>query len=238
MLMNKEVHPASIPQDTRELRLEQAWTREAIRATLKVAYPGWKPGVAQAHHPHLLPLCDTIIVSGGVLTHAPRPGQAALMVLDGLEPIGVSTLVLDAHGLAPALGRVAAVKPLAAVEALDSGALVNLATVVTPVGHARRGDTILKVQVTYDDGGTFSVEVDYGDLEVLPLPPGQQAVLELRPLRRFDVGLGGPGKAGKRRVSGGLAGLIIDARGRPLHLPSEPELRQSQIQKWLRDVGG
>jgi len=183
-------------------------------------------------------LCDTIIVSGGVLTHAPRPGQAALMVLDGLEPIGVSTLVLDAHGLAPALGRVAAVKPLAAVEALDSGALVNLATVVTPVGYARRGDTILKVQVTYDDGGTFGVEVGYGDLEVLPLPPGQQAVLELRPLRRFDVGLGGPGQAGKRRVSGGLAGLIIDARGRPLRLSSEPELRQSQVRQWLRDVGG
>jgi hypothetical protein len=237
-LINKEVHPTSIPQDVRELRLAQALTREAIRGTLELAYPGWKPGAAQAHHPHLLPLCDTIIVSGGVLTHAPRPGQAALMVLDGLEPIGVSTLVLDAHGLAPALGRVAAVKPLAAVEALDSGALVNLATVVTPVGHARRGDTVLKAQVTYDGGGTFSVEVAYGDLEVLPLPPGQQAVLELRPLRRFDVGLGGPGKGGKRRVSGGLAGLIIDARGRPLRLPSEPELRQSQVRQWLTDVGG
>lgn len=238
MLINKEMHPASIPQDARELQLAQAWAREAIRATLETAHSGWKPGVAQAHHPRLLPLCDTIIVSGGVLTHAPHPGQAALMVLDGLEPIGVSTLVLDAHGLASALGRVAAVKPLAAVEALDSGALVNLATVVAPVGHARHGDTILKVQVTYDDGGTFSVEVSYGDLEVLPLPPGQQAVLELHPLRRFDVGLGGPGKAGKRRVSGGLAGLIIDARGRPLHLSSEPELRQSQVRQWLGDVGG
>jgi hypothetical protein len=238
VLINKEMHPASIPQDAREMRLAQAWAREAIRATLNVARPGWRPGVAQAHHPHLLPLCDTIIVSGGVLTHAPRPGQAALMVLDGLEPIGVSTLVWDAYGLAPALGRLAAVKPLAAVEALDSGALVNLATVVTPVGHARPGDTILQVQVSYDNGGTFSVEVGYGDLEILPLPPGQQAVLELRPLRRFDVGLGGPGKAGKRRVSGGLAGLIIDARGRPLRLPSEPEQRQSQLRQWLRDVGG
>lgn len=238
MMINKEVHPTSIPQTARELRLAQAWAREAIRATLKAAYPGWKPGVAQGHHPHLLPLCDTIIVSGSVLTHAPHPGQAALMVLDGLEPIGVSTLVLDAHGLAPALGRVAAVKPLAAVEALDSGALVNLATVVAPVGQARRGDMILKVQVTYDDGGTFSVEVGYGDLEVLPLPPGRQAVLELQPLRRFDVGLGGPGKVGKRRVSGGLAGLIIDARGRPLHLSSEPKLRQSQVRQWIRDVGG
>jgi hypothetical protein len=52
------------------------------------------------------------------------------MVLDGLQPIGISTLVLDTYGLAPALGSVAAIKPLAAVEALDSGGFVNLATVV------------------------------------------------------------------------------------------------------------
>ena len=237
LLINKEMHPVSIPQESRELWLEQALAREAICRTLQVARPGWKPGAAQSYS-HLLPLCDTIVISGGVLAHAPRPGQAALIVLDGLEPIGVSTLVLDAHGLAPALGNVAAVKPLAAVEALDSGSFVNLATVVAPVGHARLGDTILKVQVAYDDGSKFSVEVRYGDLEILPLMPGQQAVLELRPLRHFDVGLGGPGKGGKRRVSGGLAGLIIDARGRPLRLPSDPKQRQAQMRQWLWDAGG
>jgi hypothetical protein len=237
LLINREMYPVSIPQEPRELWLEQALTREAIRTTLQIAQPGWKPGAAQPY-PHLLPLFDTIVVSGGVLAHAPHPGQAALVVLDGLEPIGIATLVLDAHGLAPALGNVAAVKPLAAVEALDGGGFINLATVITPVGQARHGDTVLKVQVTYDDDSTFSVEVNYGDLEVLPLPPGQQAVLELRPRRGFDVGLGGPGKSGKRRVSGGLVGLIIDARGRPLTLSSDPEQSQAQVQQWLWDVGG
>jgi hypothetical protein len=237
-VINKEMHPASIPQEPRELWLEQALTREAVRTALETARPGWRPDAAQPY-PHLLPLCDTIVISGGGLTHAPRPGQAALIVLDALQPIGISTLVLDKYGLAPALGSVAAVKPLAAVEALDSGGLVNLATVVTPVGgHARLGDTVLRVQVTYDEGSTFSVEVRYGDLEVLPLLPGQQAILTLRPLRHFDVGLGGPGKGGKRRVSGGLAGLIIDARGRPPRFSSDPEQRWTQMQQWLWDVGG
>ncbi|MFL7795035.1 MAG: glutamate mutase L [Anaerolineae bacterium] len=239
MLINKEIHPASIPQDTRGLWLEQALVREAIRGALDVARPGWRPGAAQPY-PHLLPMCDTIIVSGGVLVNTPRPGQIALTVLDALQPIGVSTLVLDKYGLASALGGVAAVKPLAAVEALDSGGFVNLATVVSPVGRARPGDTILRVKMTYDDGSGFSVEVQYGNIEVLPLLPGQQAVLELRPTgrHRFDVGLGGPGKGGKRRVNGGLAGLIIDARGRPLRLASEPEERQVQTRQWLWDVGG
>jgi hypothetical protein len=237
LFINKEMRPVSIPQEPRELWLEQALAREAIRTTLKIARPGWETGAARLDS-RFLPLCDTIVISGEVLACAPRPGQAALIVLDALEPIGVSTLVLDAHGLAPALGSVAAIKPLAAVEALDSGGFVNLATVVTPVGHARHGDTILKVGVTYDDGSTFGVEVHYGDLEVLPLLPGQQAVLELRPLRHFDVGLGGPGKAGKQRVSGGLVGLIIDARGRPLRLPRDPKQRQLQMRQWLWDMGG
>jgi len=238
LLINKEMRPTSIPQVQRELWLEQALAREAIRTTLGVARPGWKAGAAQPY-PHLLPLCDTILVSGGVLAHAPRPGQAALIVLDALQPTGVTTLVLDEYGLAPLLGSVAAIKPLAAVDVLDSGGFVNLATVVTPVaGHARRGDTILKIRMTYDDGSSFSVEVHYGDLEVLPLLPGQQATLELHPLRRFDVGLGGPGKGGKRHVNGGLAGLIIDARGRPLRISGKPERRQTQMQQWRWDVGG
>jgi len=237
VFINKETHPISIQQEPRELWLEQALAREAIRATLEVARPGWEPGSAQPYS-HLLPLCDTIVIGGGALAHAPRPGQVALIVLDTLEPIGVTTLVLDSYGLAPALGNVAAIKPLAAVETLDNGGLVNLATVITPVGHARRGDTILKMSVTYEDGSTFRVEVRYGDLEVLPLLPGQQAVIELHPLRRFDVGLGGPGKAGKRRVNGGLVGLIVDARGRPLRHPNRSDRQQEQMKKWLWDVGG
>lgn len=239
-LINKSTHPLSIPQTLSELWLDQALAREIIRASVMASQARWEPGEAQPY-PDLLPLCDTIVVSGGVLAHAPRPGQTALIVLDALQPIGVSTLVLDARGLAPALGSIAAVKPLAAVEALDGGGFTNLATVVTPVnpkGNASPGDLALKIQVTYDDGSSFDVEVQHGDLEVLPLPPGKQAVLELHPQRGFDVGLGGPGESGERQVNGGLVGLIIDARGRPLSLPDALEERQEQIQHWLQDMGG
>jgi hypothetical protein len=231
------MHPASVYQDHGEMWLNQAMAREVIRAALAIARPGWEPGDA-APYPSLLPLCDTIIVSGGALAHTPRPGQAALVVLDALEPIGVCTLVLDVYGLAPALGNVAAVKPLAAVEVLDSGAFVNLATTVSPVGRARRGEVVLKVRVTYDDGSIYETAVRYGDLEMLPLQPGQEALLELNPSRRFDVGLGGPGKGGQLRVSGGLAGLILDARGRPLRLPGKARLRQSLARRWLWHMGG
>lgn len=238
LLITKRMHPASIPALNRELWVEQAVACASIRSTLETARPGWKPSAAQPY-PDLTPLCDTILVSGSALSQAPQPGQVALVVLNAVEPIGVSTLVLDTYGLAPALGNVAALKPLAAVEALDAGGFTNLATIVAPVGgKAKPGDTVLQVSVSYADGSELEVEVGYGSLEVLPLPLGQEAVLELHPRRGFDVGLGGRGKAGKRRVSGGLAGLIIDARGRPLPTSYEPEKQAERMQQWLYDVGG
>ena len=239
MLINRESRPWTVPQEPEELWLEQAVTREVICEALRTAQPGWQPDGAQPY-PALIPMFDPILLSGGVIANAPRPGQVALIALDAIQPVGISTLLLDMYGLAPVLGGVARLKPLATVETLDSGSFVNLATVVTPVGVARKGDVILRVRIQYEEGGSLEIEVPYGSLEVLPLPPGQEAVLELRPIRRFrfDVGLGGPGKGGRRRVRGGLVGLIVDARGRPLRLPKDPAERQAQVQQWLWDVGG
>jgi hypothetical protein len=237
LLFHRALWPASVPQETEELWLEQGIVREMIRETLQTARPNWRPGKAQPY-PHLSPLLDPILIGGGVLANAPRPGQVALMVLDAVEPIGITTLLVDAHGLAPVLGAVAMLKPLAAVETVDNGGLINLATVIAPVGIARKGEIILRIRVHYEKGGQLDVEVPYGSLEVLPLSVGEEAVLELRPRGRIDVGLGGPGRGGKRRVRGGLVGLIVDARGRPLRLPADPYARMAQVQQWLWDVGG
>jgi len=236
VLHYRALWPASVPQEAEELWLEQSIVREVIREAIHAARPAWRPGKAQPYS-QLTPLFDPILVGGGALAAAPRPGQLALMVLDAVEPIGISTLLLDIHGLAPVLGAVAMLKPLAAVEVVDNGGLVNLATVIAPVGTARKGEVILRIGVQYEKGGSLNIEVPYGSLEVLPLPPGEEAVLELRPRGRIDVGLG-PGRGGKRRVRGGLVGLIVDARGRPLQLPADPYTRMAQVQQWLWDVGG
>ncbi len=236
LLIEKEAYPSSIPQIERDLWLEQAVAREAISRTLDLARPGWQPGVAEVY-PGLMPLCDTIVVAGGVLGKAPRPGQAALILLDALQPIGISTLVLDADGLAPALGNVAKIKPVAAVEVLDAGGLTNLGTVVSPVGESRPGDTVLTMRVSYDSGRELDIEVRHGDLEIVPLPVGQEAVLDLSPRGGFDVGAGGRGEGGRWRVSGGLVGLIVDARGRPLRLATETEQRREEMRQWLSTVG-
>ena len=115
--------------------------------------------------------------------------------------------------------------------------LIPLGTVISPVGRAKQGDTILKVRIIYDDGGKLDVEAHYGEIEVWPLLPGQHAALELRPQRRFDIGLG-LGQGGTVHAVGGRVGLVVDARGRPLRLPENPERCQRVLNRWLWDVGG
>ncbi|MEW5830178.1 MAG: hypothetical protein AB1846_14890, partial [Chloroflexota bacterium] len=59
----------------------------------------------------------------------------------------------------------------------------------------------------------------------------------LQPLQRADIGFG-PGRSGTVKVVGGTMGVVIDARGRPLDLPTDPVRRRELLKKWLWTVGG
>lgn len=234
---NKGLYPRSIPMDLTELHIEHAMARQTLRTALAWARRSW-PANARGSRPDLLPWFEPILASGAVFAQTGKPGRAALILLDALQPTGVTTLVLDPYGLAPALGAAAAINPVATVQVLESGSFVNLATVISPVGRARLGDPILNLKMVPEVGDEIRMEVRYGSLERLPLPMGRGAKVTLTPLRHFDIGLGGPGRGGSIRVAGGPLGLIVDARGRPLVLPTKPDKRQEMNQKWLWDMGG
>jgi len=108
---------------------------------------------------------------------------------------------------------------------------------VAPVGTAREGETALTFRLNYEDERTLEVEVAYGSLEIIPLPAGRTATLELRPSRRFDIGLGTKGLAGTTKVEGGIIGIIVDARGRPLPIAEDAAEQQARMQRWLWDMG-
>jgi hypothetical protein len=198
--------------------------------------PRWSKGPSRLY-PDLLPKFHLIVGSGGPLTNTSSHGQAALLLLDALQPVGVTGMVLDKLRLMAPLAAVAMVNPLAAAQVLERDSLLNLGTVVAPVGTAREGEVALTFKIKYDDGRSLEVEVPYGSLEVIPLPGGQTADLELRPTRRFDVGLGTKGQAGSTKVEGGVIGIIIDARGRPLPIAQDPAEQRARMQRWLWDMG-
>lgn len=82
------------------------------------------------------------------------------------------------------------------------------------------------------------VEVMTSNIEVIPLRPNEQALLTLYPSPTVDVGLG-PGERARaaEEIDGGLVGLIIDARGRPLTLSTNEKERQARLLQWMQALG-
>lgn len=234
---NKSLYPSSLPATEEEMAIEQALARQALNSATRLAGRGFPAGVTPAGD-GLLPWFEAIIASGSVVAQAPKVAQAALLLLDGLQPCGVTTLVLDQNQIAPALGAAAAINPLLVVQVLESNAFLHLGTVIAPVSHARPGSPILRLKMAYESGHEASLEVKQGALEVIPLPAGQTARLQLQPLHRSDVGMGAPGRGGGLKVLGGALGVIIDARGRPLALPADLNRRKELYRKWLWTLGG
>jgi uncharacterized protein (TIGR01319 family) len=236
-LYDKARHPGTIPVEPEELHLEYALARGCLRLALDTARAAWPPGAA-GNFGTVMPPLEPVLVSGATLGRAPRAGFAALAILDAVQPTGITTLVLDPHNLLPTLGVLGGAVPLAAVQILESGSFANLGTAVSPIGRSRPGRPALRFQLERDGTGErLDGVVRYGDLAVLPLEQGEQGKLTLRPERGFDVGFGGPGRAGAVRVSGGAVGLILDARGRPVELSRDPGRRREQNHKWLWDIG-
>jgi hypothetical protein len=234
-LYQKSLYPQCIPATREELFIEQAIVRQNLLLATQMMVQRL-PG-RYRRRSGLLPLFEPILAGGAALTNAPSLGQKLLMLLDGLQPAGITTLVLDQNNLLSMLGVAAEVNSLLPVQVMDAGALSYLATVVSPVSNADYGTPIVRVKLIREDGTAMTSEVNMGNLQILPLDSGQTARLELRPLRNADVGLG-PGHAGALDVIGSSLGVVIDARGRPLHLPSHAAERIKLHQKWLKTVGG
>ena len=231
-IYNKALFPNSLPITANELAIEQSIACQAILLAVKQASKAY-PSDVLGSLPGLLPGFEPIIASGSVITKAPTRGQALMMVLNGLQPTGITTIAIDRNNLAASLGAAASVAPLLTIQSLDSTNFVNLCTIISPVGKAPTGTPILRVRMTDSEGHETELEVRQGSMAVIRLPTGQAGTLHLTPLHRFDVGMGGLGRGGTVKVIGGLFGVVIDARGRPLRLPVEPSRRRDILNKWL-----
>ena len=105
---NKALYPASVPTTPEELALEYALTSQLISTAIKLAH--WDPPARMGGNiPGFLPPFETIIASGGVFSNAPTRGRVLLTLLNALQTVGWTTLVLDQNQMAPMLGAAAEV---------------------------------------------------------------------------------------------------------------------------------
>ncbi|HEU5317757.1 MAG TPA: glutamate mutase L [Chloroflexota bacterium] len=224
------IAPAALPETPEELLLEHAFAREALRLLLADLPKGVAGGAAG------LPPVDLVIGSGGPLAGAPRLSQAAMILLDAVQPEALTQLALDRATALPLLGHLGASAGHANVgAALERDGLLNLGLCIAPIGSGREGETAVRVEVAFATRSPVTVEVPFGAIEVVPLGIGERASLKLWPSRDFDVGLGrGNAATPRAEVEGGAVGIIIDARGRPLALPDAREKRQAKLLQWLQ----
>ncbi len=245
-IRNKMIRPTTIPSTLEELKLEQAIAREALRLALEhhrsmaVGLKGVQQertisdAFAQSRTGETLVSMmelNLVVGSGGALSHAPRRAQAALMLLDAFQPEGITRLTVDSIFMMPHLGVLTEVHPEAAYEVFEKDCLVHLGTAIAPTGIGKDGSRCVKVKISRKDGSSAETSVPFGDIQVLPLPVGESAIATIDPERGFDVGAG-PGKPLEAPVEGGLSGVIIDCRGRPLALPEDDKRRMELLRKW------
>lgn len=235
-LHQKSLYPNSIAATKEDLAISQAIAKESLLLSMQTARKDFPKNIATIK-PNLTPLFEPILAGGSVLSDASRPGQSLLLLLDGLQPVGITTIILDQNNLLPLLGVAASQNNILPVQVLESGAFLSVGTVVSPVASARYGASILKARLSYDNGAEAPIDLKMGSIETLPLGNGETGKLTIQTARGVDVGFG-PGRGGTIPISGGALGVVFDGRGRPLDMPSDPARRRDLIKKWNWTLGG
>lgn len=257
-IRNKMIRPTTIPQSLKELMVEQAIAREALRLAfiqhteLAVGLKGvqqartiadtFKQSGSGATLVDMLKL-DILVGSGGVLSHAPRRSQAAMMLIDAFLPEGVTRIAVDSIFMMPQLGVLSAVDDpdledsakRAAVEVFNKDCLIHLGTCVAPAGAGKPGKHCLEMEAELPGSAPIHQKFAFGDVAVFPFPWSEKkAKAVLKPARGFDVG-GGPGKDVEVEIEGGVTGIVVDCRGRrPFVIPENEADRVAWLERWTK----
>jgi hypothetical protein len=253
-LMNKMIRPTTIPQTLEDLIVEHSVAREALRLglahhrTIATRLKGvqtqrtisdmFDQAVEDTYVQMMV--IDILAGTGGLLSHAPRRVQSMLILTDAWQPEGVTKMFQDSVFMMPHLGVLSTVYREAAWSIFDKDCLVRLGTCIAPAGtiagdvKARaRGERVMTVELTFPDGETVEEELNFGEVKLIELPERQEAKAVIKPARNFDMGEG-PGHSVERTIMGGVAGVLLDARGRPIYLPEEDDDRTELLVKWFR----
>ncbi|SYZ73878.1 conserved hypothetical protein [Candidatus Zixiibacteriota bacterium] len=252
---NKMIRPTTIPQSMEELIFEQAIAKEALRlafiqhksfATVlkgvqqqRTIADAFEQTASGATLVNMMTL-DLLVGSGGVLSHAPRRQQSALMLIDAFLPEGVTRLAVDSIFMMPQLGVLSTVHKQAATEVFNKDCLIHLGTCVAPSGEVKKPGPMMDYKITLPDGKTEAGTLEFGKMKLIKLGIGDKglplrAKAELEPHRGLDLGKGKGAKV-ETELPGGVVGIILDGRGRPFVLPEDDHIRVEKLKEWMIEL--
>jgi len=250
---NKMIRPTTVPQSLEELFIEQAIAREALRLSFKqhkefaVGLKGVQKErtISDAFDQsgsgeslvNMMDL-DLLVGSGGVLSHAPRREQSAKMLIDSFMPEGITQLAVDSIFMMPQLGVLANIdkKNLgeearnAALEVFNKDCLIRLGTCISPIGNVKTGTTVLSVKLEFSDKKVIEKDIQKNQLYRIKAEY-EPIKAEIIPHKKMDIG-SGAGEPINTTIYGGLVGIIMDGRDRPISIPTDPKERLSYLNDW------
>jgi len=246
-LMNKMIRPTTIPQTLEDLIVEHSVAREALRLglqhhrTIATRLKGVQiertisDMFDQALEETYVKMMNIDICAGtgGLLSHAPRRIQSMYILTDAWQPEGITRMFQDSVFMMPHLGVLSTVYRDAAWNVFDKDCLVRLGTNIAAAGTGKTGEHVMTVDLEMPNGDIVKEELSLGDIKLVKLTELEEAKATIIPGKEYDVGAG-PGKELEATVSGGVAGVMLDARGRPIYLPEEEDKRKELLLKWFK----
>jgi uncharacterized protein (TIGR01319 family) len=247
-LSNKMIRPTTIPQTLEELIIEHSIAREALRLglghhkSIATRLKGMKLGdgmdrgsffdqeLAETYIDMLT--LEIIAGTGGLLSHAPDRIQSMMILTDAWQPEGVTWLFQDSVFMMPHLGVLSTVYRDAAWNIFDKDCIVRLGTNIAPKGMITQVSEVMNVSLTDPDGAEFQQTVRGDEIKRIKLPEGVEVDALVEPARGLDVGAE-PGQSLEAKVMGGIGGVILDGRGRPIQLPDEANARRGLLREWF-----
>jgi uncharacterized protein (TIGR01319 family) len=254
-LRNKMIRPTTIPQTLKQLIVEHAVAREALRLGLEHHKLIARPLLGAKREQSIEERLDSQLRSGtyinmsnvewvggtgGLLSHAPRRVQSMLTLIDGFGVEGVTKLFQDSVFMIPHLGVLSTVHRKAALEIFEKDCLIRLGTCVGFSGKLTPDDygkEVASLKITMPDGEVLEREIEYGTIQKIELEEGKTAEIEGKVASPFGLST----KEGNDRnfnikVEGGVVGVLIDARGRPVDLPGDDDARQTKLREWFTNL--
>lgn len=254
-LRNKMIRPTTIPHTLKQLIVEHAVAREALRLGLEHHKLIARPLLGAKREQSIEERLDSQLRSGtyinmtnvewvggtgGLLSHAPRRVQSMLNLIDGFGVEGVTKLFQDSVFMIPHLGVLTTVHRKAALEIFEKDCLIRLGTCVGFSGKLKPDDygkEVATLKITMPDGEVLDKQIEYGTIQKIELEEGKTAEIEGRTSSPFSLTTKeGTDRNFKIKVEGGVVGILIDARGRPVDLPEDDDARRTKLREWFTNL--
>ncbi len=229
-IANKSLDPTDNPRSESDYRIEHAIAREALSMALhqhrQMHYNTVKVGFldklsradrdkfemvfeyAREEEKYFFAPSDVdvLIGAGGIFAHAANHRQSAIVLIDAIQPKGITEIWIDRHFITPHIGILSTLEQKSAEHLLASDCIERIALHVAPPFSARHKKTVLHVNIE-NEGKSRQMQIMPNEFHYIG---GGTKIIKLEALHGASLG-GGL----KSKVFNTALPVIIDTRIEP-----------------------